>query len=49
MTDTAQWRNPGVGTSRDIPTSLDYARMGRVARGLSDMVIGLSRRTTPLM
>jgi len=49
VTDTAQWRNPGVGTSRDIPTSLDYARMARVARGLSEMVASLAKRTTPLL
>jgi hypothetical protein len=49
VTDTAQWRSPAVGTSGDIPNSLDYARMARVARGLADMVAGLAKRTTPLM
>ncbi len=49
VTDTAQWRNSGVGTSRDVLAGLDYARMARVTRGLCDMVIGLARRTTSLM
>ncbi len=49
VTDTAQLRNAGVGTSRDVLTSLDYVRMARVTKGLADMVFGLARRTTPLM
>lgn len=49
VTDTAQWRNAAVGTSADVTTNLDYLRMARVARGLSDMVIGLGKRTTPLL
>lgn len=49
VTDTAQWRNPATGTARDIVPGLDFQRMARVARGLSDMVITLSRRSTPLM
>jgi hypothetical protein len=49
VTDTASWRNAAAGTGGDVSTSLDYTRMARVAKGLSDMVIGLAKRTTTLM
>jgi Peptidase family M28 len=49
VTDTAQLRNPVVGTPRDLTGILDYARMARVSRGLAETVIGLGKRTTPLM
>jgi len=49
VTDTGSWRNASVGTSGDRTTSLDYRRMARVSKGLSDMVVGLGKRTTSLL
>jgi Zn-dependent M28 family amino/carboxypeptidase len=49
VTDTGQWRNPQVGTPGDLPTLIDYERMARVAKGLADTVVGLGKRTTPLL
>jgi hypothetical protein len=49
VTDTGTWRNPAVGTASDVVTNLDYRRMARVAKGVADTVIGLGKRTTPLL
>jgi len=49
VTDTATWRNAAVGTGGDRSTNLDYRRMARVSKGLSDMVVGLAKRTTSLL
>lgn len=49
VTDTAGLRSPIVGTGADVVGTLDYARMARVTKGLTDMVIGLGKRTTILL
>jgi hypothetical protein len=49
VTDTAQLRNPVVGTPADVVAHIDYLRMARIAKGLTDMVVGLGKRSTPLM
>jgi hypothetical protein len=49
ITDTGAWRNPVVGTAGDVVAHLDYLRMARIARGLADMVVGLAKKSTPLM
>lgn len=49
VTDTGAWRNPAVGTPSDVVANLDYKRMARVAKGVTDMLVGLGKRTTPLL
>ena len=49
VTDTAQLRSTLNGTPGDVTAHLDYDRMARVAKGLAETVVGLGKRSTPLL
>lgn len=49
VTDTAQLRSALNGTPGDVTAHLDYDRMARVAKGLAETVVGLGKRSTPLL